>query len=618
MKDDLAEAHRLALKRYHRAAEYDEDNRDAAYDDLEFMIGEQWSEEDRRAREGRPCLTINYVRQFVKQVAGDIRMSKPGINVLPVDSGADVQVADILSGLIRNIEASSDAKAAYAAAVDSQVAAGVGHWRVSWDYAEHDGFSQELRIEPIEDGVGVLWDPAAKRLTRSDARFCFVPYEMERDDFKEAYPDAAVAPLDDDQAVKSAWFGDRYRVAEYWCKKPYVRKLALLDDGSTTDADAIPPGRIAVKVDERESYRVVRYIMSGAEIIDGPMEIPGQYIPIIPVIGEEVRAQGRTYRSGLIRFAKDPQRRFNYWASAQTEAVALQPKAPWLVTSENIAEYQDVWHQANLKNLPFLPYTPDAGNGGAPPQRATPPVASAGIAEGLALAAEDMKRVTGIYDASLGARSNETSGKAILARQREGDVANFVYLDNFARAIRHTADVLIGLIPHFYDTARIVRIMGEDGAIQTAEINKPTIADGAATVLNDLSVGRYDVAVEAGSSYASRRQEAAEGMMQFMQAVPAVAPMMLPDLAKMQDWPDADKLAEKLAAMSAPQGPPPPDPKMEIEAAKLQFEREVKAAELDLERQKLVLEARKLEIEAMKVNAGMARDAALSMAPIVS
>ena len=284
-------------------------------------------------------------------------------------------------------------------------------------------------------------------------------------------------------------------------------------------------------------------------MLEGPEEWPGRFIPIVPVVGEEIRIGRKLIRNGVIRHAKDPQRMSNYFHSAHTETVALQPKAPFLVTETNVAKYQSTWEQANTKNFPYLPYEPDTKNGGAAPQRVQPPVSSQGILDGLTMAREDLRAVIGIYDAGLGRPSNETSGRAILARQREGDVGSYLYIDNFARAVRQTGNIINDLIPHVYDTERTIRIMGEDGKIDVMAINKAQGIDpasGEPVFAHDITAGSYDVVATMGPSYTTRREEAKDGMTAFVQAAPQTAPLVLDLIAKAQDWPMADDIAKRM------------------------------------------------------------------------
>lgn len=569
---------KLARERWTRGMDRERGNIQLAYDDLDFMGGNQWPKDVMEARtsESRPCLTVNQMPQFVHQVTGDIRKMRPAIKVVGVDDQSDPKLADLREGMVRYIENRSDAAGIYFGAADSQVACGIGHARVTTEYADDTTFEQEMRVEGIDDQVAVLWDPDAKRLTKEDGEWCFVPVDHTHAYFKEHWPDASMEEFEDVKTWKyySDWrTDDMVRVAEYWVKKPKTLTLALTQAGETIDCsedDEFEGGLTAkqklalckrnnARIEKRQSYVICRYLITASDVLESS-EWMGRFIPIVPFVGEEVKIGRNVVRRGIIREAKDAQRQFNYFCSAHTEVVALQPKAPWLLTEVNVGKYQQMWEQANTKNFPYMLWTPDPKNGNLAPQRVAPAISSQGIDTGLALANENMRRVIGIYDASLGAKSNETSGVAIKQREQQGDTGTILYLTNFSRAVRQVGKIMIDLIPHVYDTQRTIRIMGEDGKIDLMQINQekdqagmPILdAQGQPVMLNDMSSGAYDVIAEAGNSYATKREEAADSMMQFVQALPETAVLSADLIAKSQEWPMADKFAERFHAALPP------------------------------------------------------------------
>lgn len=646
-KADNEDIHKEALKRYEAGYNRDRKNIECAYEDLKFAApGEtnQWEPEALKMREGRPILQVSQVPQFVRQITGDMRQMRPAIKVVPTDDRADKEVAKtVLPGMIRYIEMRSDAQAAYFNGADSQVTCGVGHWRILTEYADQDTFNQEIRIAGIEDGVSVIWDPDAADPERASAMWCFVPVDMSRGAFEEKYPDASADSLGATvPAFFRDWCTDDYvRIAEYWRKVPAKRTLALLPSGSVDDlTDATPEEIEAAKaqgarIERRDGYKIERYLVTASEIIEGPDEWPGRHIPIVPIIGEEIKIGREIVRYGVVRNLRDPQRIYNYAISTQTEVIALQPKAPFIGTHTHFEDNQDDWERANVEALPYLAYKPDPKSPQAKPERSQPPVASTGLAELLAVSQSDMNHVTGIYPAALGAQSNETSGRAIQARQREGDTGTFVYIDNFGRAIRRTGQILIDLIPHVYDTQRTMRIVGEDGKVDLVQINQPTIDpnDGESQItLNDVTIGAYDVAIEMGPSFSTKREEARDGMQAFMQAAgPQVAPLYIDLFAKMQDWPLADKIAKRAQLMLPPPiqhaeaqesgeppppqpPPPPPPPEVQMKMAEMQQNAQQNAQEQQfnvakfqqehaLNTSRLQLDGQKLQVELAKINA---------------
>lgn len=629
--DDLQTTFR---KRYEDAYERERENVLCAYEDLGFAEGEaQWDDGIRKQRddEDRPCLTVNRLPQFIRQITGKIRQMRPSIKCVPVDNRGDPETAKVLAGMFRYIENRSRARVVYGRAADSQVTCGIGAWRVMTEYSDAQTFNQEIRIGPIEDPVMTLFDPDAVLPSKADGMFCFVPVDMSRRKFELKYPGKSATGYEMDS--HSAWEGwvseDYVRICEYWYKEPMKRRLVLLPDGSVEDLTVKEPEEVAqiermvaeaqaqgspTRIEERDSHKIMRCLMTYDDQLEKPTEWAGRYIPIIPVVGEEIRIGRKVVRRGVVRLAKDPQRMYNYFSSAETEIVALQPKAPFIGTEKNFENYQDVWETANSKNHPYLPFTPDGTNGGAAPQRSQPPVSSDGLTNGAMRAVEDMKAVIGIYDASLGQRSNETSGVAIEARENQGDTGSFVYSDNFGEAINHTAQVIMDLIPHVYDTARTIRIVGEDETtVEAAQINQPqgVAESGVSAVMNDVTTGAYDVVVKMGPAFDSLRAEAREAMGNFLSSAPELAPVTLDLVAKMQDWPFAEEFAERIELLAPPalkaylaqkrgEQPPSPQPSPQEQEmqAKMQMAQQEAQLSAQLEQQKAQSEAQTTQMKA--------------------
>jgi hypothetical protein len=573
------------------AEDAESDNRSAYEDDIRFARHEeQWPADIRKQREldGRPCLTISKLNAFSRQVVNDARQNKPSIKVHPADSGADPETADVMNGLIRNIEYTSNADVAYDTAVDCAVNGGWGYIRVGLDYSYHDSFDMDLSIQRVANPLSVYGDPNSTQADSSDWMNAFVVDRLSKDQFAAKYgkdedgkPTKTVVDWDDSSWWDEAWReGEDAMVAEWWNREEIEVKVAQfrnLQDGSvvtyaTSDIEKSPDIQAFIEAGLLEFTRertgktckVIQRIMTGAEVLK-TNDWVGTYIPIIPVYGDEYNIKGKRYFRSLVHSAKDAQRQFNYWRSTATELVALAPRVPW-IGPEGTFDVDPNWQTANRISHPYLEYS----NKAQPPQRI--PLDSgpaAGALQEALNASDDMKAVIGLYDASLGARSNETSGRAIMARQREGDVSTFHFIDNMARAIRHTGRILIDLIPHVYTGERVIRVMGEDGKPSNVPIGKeyPKVdektgqpmagPDGNPIMaMHDFSAGKYDLTVTTGPSFTTRREEAAYSMTEALRAFPAGAPVIVPELAKNLDWPGADKIAEKLEAQMGGQVPP--------------------------------------------------------------
>lgn len=551
-----------ARKNRDKGQDFERTNWHEAREDLKFIAGEQWDEAvlQERRDDGRPALTINQLPQFVRQVTGDVRLNPPSIKVLPAEGG-DEAVAKIYSGIIRNIEYQSKAKKAYVTGAESAARCGMGHWRIVTEFADDDTFNQEIRIKRITNPFAVLWDPSSEEFDKSDAGWCFVLSEIDRDAFKEQYPDAAVTEFeteDFDYDVTLWVTQDTVTVAEYWRKEQTTKTLALLDTGevvNVTDFEEVQLAQLNI-IDTREveSHKIVQYFITDAEVLEGPVEWIGSHFPIIPVLGEEIHIGERIVRHGIARFAKDPQRQYNYFQTHATETIALAPKSPYIGTDKQFEEHPE-WDDANKKNYSKLTYTPDPDAPG-PPNRNAPPDFPAAASNMMTIAAGDMKNTIGLHDPNLGAISNETSGLAISLRQSQGNVGTFVYIDNLADAVEWTGKQLVEIIPKVYDTERVVRSLGEDGTERLVTINQAAgrDAEGNIVLANDVTVGKYDVVVETGPSFATKRIEAANGMVEFLRIDPGASPLVRDLVAKAQDWPMKDEFAERLRPPE-PQGP---------------------------------------------------------------
>lgn len=546
-EDILAEA----LTRFKKAQDAEREDRELAAEDFRFAAGEQWplAVKQERERDNRPCLTFNRLPQFIRQVTGEARQNKPAIKVIPVDSGSDIDTAEVYAGIIRNIESQSRADEAYITAIENAVTGGIGGgWRVVTEYTNDDSFEQDIRIRRINNPFAIWWDTNAKEFDKSDANWCFVSEWVSKEQFEARYPDKTPTDwaIEYRSEMSRAWVNDdRVRLAEYWVKKPKKKTIGMIGGKVVEVTDALK-GYPFEMTREVNSYEVCRYLVTGHDVLEGPEVFPGRWIPIIPVYGPEEWIDDRVRHVSLIRYAKGAMQMYNFWQSTIAEKIAMAPKSPWLVTPEMVAGLERYWEQANTKNLPYLPYNLDQG---ARPTREAPATVNAAEIQQSAQAVDDLKATMGIYDASLGAQGNETSGRAIIARQREGDNATFAWVDNLSRAMQHTGRIVVELIPKVYDTQRVVRILGEDGTQKMTEINW---VEGM-EIVNDLTVGKYDVEVTVGPNYKTRRLEAAESMLAFVQAFPIAGQVAGDLIAKNLDWPGADEIAERLKKAIPPE-----------------------------------------------------------------
>lgn len=578
-----------AREEFDECVEHEKDNREAALDDLRFArLAEQWPEKVKKQRdlEGRPCLTINKLPASIRQVVNDARQNSPSIKVHPVDSNGDPRTAEVISGLIRNIEEQSDADVAYDTALEFAVTMGFGYWRVNTDYADDDTFDLDIRIKQVANPFSIYGDPYHDGPDSSEWNIAFAVDSISKEEFERKYKDAEVVDWEGEPycGLKAPWIdGERVQIAERWARDKIKRQILLLSDGSIVSEEEYKENKALFESQQIsvvtwrwvDSHLVTQVLMSGAEVLER-RKWAGKYIPIVPVYGEDLNVEGKRHLRSMVRDAKDPQRMFNYWRTTSTEMVALAPKVPFIGPKGAFKTDVVKWATANTQSHAYLEF-----DGQIPPQRQPFSAIPAGAIQEALNASDDMKAIMGIFDASLGAKSNETSGRAILARQKEGDVGSFHFVDNLSRSIRHTGRILLDLIPKTYDTARVVRVLGVEGEAQSVPINQPVqIMPGqmgekdqisaapqpgqeqqapqgqpvdprvpAIAHIFDLTAGKYDLTVEAGPSYTTQRQEAAAQMMELLQAFPAAAPVIGDLVAKNLDWPGAEEISERLKAL---------------------------------------------------------------------
>ena len=613
------------------------DTREDELDDLRFMAGSpdnnwQWPADVLATRgsvqgqtiNARPCLTINKLPQHVRQVTNEQRQNRPSGKVIPADDRADVRVAEIFDGMVRHIQYISDADVAYDTACDNQVTYGEGYIRILTEYIRDDSFDQDIKIGRIRNSFSVYMDPTIQDPCGADAKWCFITEDVTKEEYERLFPDAMPVSSIQTQGVGDAslaqWLAeDMVRIAEYFFYE-YAPATLNLYPGNVTAFEKTPQDAALRQMfgkplrSRQADRRKVKWVKSnGYEVLE-ERDWAGKWIPVVRVVGNEWEVDGQMHVSGLVRNAKDAQRMYNYWVSQEAEMLALAPKAPFIGYGGQFEGYEMQWKTANTNNWPYLEVNPDASDGmGNPlplPQRAAPPLAQTGLIQAKMGASDDIKATTGQYDSSLGATSNERSGRAILARERQGDTGTYHYVDNLARAVRHVTRQLIDLIPKIYDTERIARIIGIDGNVDMVKINpmqpEPVkeIRDENGIVLEKIynpSVGVYDVMVTTGPGYMTKRQEALDAMSMLLQSNPQLWSVAGDLFIKNMDWPGAQEMAARFAKIIDPKVMEGEDQSPEMQAAKMQLDmltQELNQVVGMLQRVEQSMEAQELQIKA--------------------
>lgn len=525
---------------------------------------QQWDAEALKARKGRPCLTFDRTNQYISQIVNDNRQNKPAIHVLPVDSNADIAVAEKLNGIIRHIEYTSRAGIAYDYALESAARCGIGWLRVVPEITNPETNEQEIRIRRVHDVFSVILDPQSTEPDGMDSTWGMIETLYQKKAFERNWPKAKLDSFDGE-----GWVSDGgVRVCEEFVVSEKQANYITIDMGAGRqnlreddywtlceqvgfNIPVIATFQAAIKTQKWRTF-------SGSEVLE-ETDFPSRFVPLIPIIGHEVWVDGKRYICGMTRRMMDSARAYNYERSAYIEAVALQPKAPFIASAEAIEGWEADWARSNSGNPAYLPFNAfdDQQRALPMPSRQSPPAFPVAFAQGGQIASADMEAAIGMFKSNLGQQDNANSGKAILARERQGDTANFHYTDNLSRSIEQLGRVILDMIPRIYDTPRQARIVGEDGTHEMVQIDpampQATAMRGQKVVAINPGVGTYDVRVKAGPSFASLREESAAQLAQLLQAAPQLVPILGDAWVRMQDWPEAEKISQRLKAMLPPE-----------------------------------------------------------------
>lgn len=574
----LETIHKEALKRFEIIQDKERDQRRLAIEDMRFANAEdgQWEEEAISKRKDRPRYTINRVAGAIDQVVGDQRENRTSIKFRPVSGGADRQTADIMEGLTRNIESLSNAENAYDMAFDETLTGGYGGWRVLTRFNDDDSFEQDICLKPILSAASSLWfDPSAEEYDKRDARYAFLTTDMQIEEFKDKFPNATISDFSQEKYFTGhtrGWFSENtVRIAEYWLKVCVIKSIGLLSDGRVIDLeeekDALDELKLSgveiVKTRNVKSHVIQRFVMNGAEILEGPSRWAGKYIPLVPVYGKVSNIDGKVFIRGIVRPSKDAQRIYNYATSAAIEAAALSPKDPIWMTPKQAAGHEGRLSRMNVDNSPIQFFNPDPELPGIPQRGGAPSVQSA-VLEQVRQAAADIESTTGIYAASLGNAPQLLSERSIQSQAEKGDRGVYVFQDNLQKSIQYTGEILNDLISKIYDTPRIIRVLGIDGSSEEVAINQEALdainqpiidqQTGQTVIVNDLTKGKYDTIVETGPMFNTRRQESAAQLIDLANGSDVFAQAAMDLIAKNIDVIGSDELYKRIRKMMVMQG----------------------------------------------------------------
>jgi len=575
-----------AKKNFESAKEIYSKSRELAIEDTRFVMGDstnmyQWPADIAKNRLGdrKVMLTINLTAQHCNQIINQIRQNRPSCRVMPVDNFSDKKTAEILAGLIRNIQSTSNADDAHDIGAMHSIYGGEGYWRVLTEYESPMSKDQVIRIRPINNPQLVYIDPDAQMPDKSDAQWGFIFEDVKKSMIEREYPDLKneIYSWQDDK--NSQWVTkDTVRIAEYYEVEFEPDTVLFLEneksilesklvDGVKREGDFIvsESGESIAIIDERETtikkWKWYKLVGGHEEPVDS-RDWPGDYLPIISVVGIEVNVNGEIIRKGLVRDIKDPARMVNFAFSESVQTIALQNKIPYIAAAEAIEGYENEWGQSNQSNKAYLPYNAydDEGQPNPPPQRQpaiTMPTAQLQL---LQVATEEMRAASGQQNANFGIKSEASSGVGIQRLKAQGEIATFHFPDNLARGLKYEAVVIIDLIQKTYDTKRVVRVLGLDGSHENAVLDPdhPQPYSEMQTSEEDIqkifnpSLGQYDVVIDTGPSFQTQRQEGYASMMELASRSPALMQIAGDIIMRNADYPGADKIADRLAKALPP------------------------------------------------------------------
>ena len=582
-----------AIEFLRQAAEADTTNRAEALDDVKFAAGDQWPVEIQNSRtlEARPCLTINKVDAYVRQITNQQRQQRPRIKCQGMNNETDAKMAEIITGICRHVEVNSNADHAYDTAFDFAVRMGWGYWRVTTDYVRPDSFDQEIYIKPIDNPFTVYFDPNSVAPDGSDAEKCLITVVMAKENFRKMYPDA-----DDGGSFSARGTGDSntewvtkhdIRIAEYFYTRIISTHLVLLSDGTTVYEDELPNAEVMdmagiYEVSRRKTFKKqIKWCKVTAMEVLEEGTWAGKYIPVVPTYGQQCVVDNKRKKFGLVRMAKDPQRMYNFWQRSMTESVALAPHAKWIMAEGQDEGHEAEWASANNTSYSYLRYkmTDINGQPAPPPIRQVPEQPPAAIMAAAQSITQDLQAVVGIVDPNQLPMGN-ISGKALQGQQGQIDMTNFHYYDNLTRSIAHTGRIILDLIPKIYSGERVMRIIGDDGKPELTTINQKTgqqDENGVEMILNDVTVGEYDVVMDTGPGYNTKRQEAVDSMMTLLAADPNLMQQAGDLIFRNMDFPGAEVIADRLAAVNPlaqidEKSPIPPQVQMQLAQSQQQMQ----------------------------------------------
>ena len=479
-----------------------------------------------------PKFEINKISTELNRIISEYRNNRITVKFRPGDREASEELANKLNGLFRADYEETDGGEACDNAFDDGATGGFGCFRLASTLVnEYDPMDERQRItfEPVYDPSRSVWfDPDAKKYDKSDALWAFCMYSMSPEKYEAEY--GKTPPTSLDVTSISSWEYDWFQpeviyIAKYYevrkesvdvisYKQPLTSEIATYDsdqiegiEDELADAGFEEVARRSVK-----RKRIYVSVVDGANFLEKPQRIPGQNIPLIPVYGKRWFIDDVERVEGHIAKAMDPQRLYNLQVSMLADTASQDPGSIPIVDMEQVRGLEKHWENRDTKRPAFLPLRSvkdKAGNivaAATPAGYTQPAVLNQALAALLQQTSADIQEVTGSSQAMQQMPSNVSQG-TVNDLMNRSDMASFIYLDNMAKSIKRAGEVWMSMAREVYGSDREVRVVNEDGSDDIVLMNAAVVDEetGKTVALNDLSVGRYDVTVDVGPSYTSRR-----------------------------------------------------------------------------------------------------------------
>jgi|GEM_PF-4757682 len=563
---------------------------DAYYDDIWEAVAPGWRAMFKQY--GRPVLEMGRMNPIVRRVINDIVNMEPEIKNIGRNL-EDKEKAEKRQGLIRHIMYNSDAQDAIGLAALHASIMGRGHFRILTDYENDFSRDQEIKFTKIENPLNVYMDTENRYMGCQKG---LLIDRMSKDDFKETYPEAD--PINWEGSLDSWTDTDTIAVAEFYKFKTKKRKLIVFEDGSKIyedelDKDFKDDAKL-LKVDEREVNTKVLcwYKLTSKQVLDW-QELPGKLIPIATVISDEGKTStGEIIISGVVRKSKSASWMYDLTCSLEAENMLQNSITPWTGDPRQFEGFENLYAEANSVPRAYLPHNTVVdevtGQMLPRPDRVAPIPVSPVLYQAKATYRDDMLASSGMNEAGMGQISNEKSGRAIIARSQESKVTNSHITRSIGSALTYAGRIINQWLPIYYDTKRIISILDIEMKPGNLEINNGQI---------DLGDPWDDIIVTMGPGYLSGRMESMESMMQFIQAVPGLAPVISDLIAENSDWPGSQKIAERIRTTMSPDV-------LAAGGGADQLATKLQMAMMQLKQSGVVIEQLQMAMEQMKQSAG--------------